>query len=396
MKETQKKPKDFLDLPFVERVLSNQTVISLIIVLLVMLIVLIFTQIGYILNPVWDLISIVGFPIIGAAVLYYLFFPVVKWSERYGIDRNLSIWFIFLIIIILLTWGALSLFPILRNQSMTFAKNFPYYIEQFGYMIEEMKVKNANDASSQYLNNIIQSIDLDSLSQKSQDMVGTWFESLGSVIGTITQVVTGVITIPVVLYYLLLQGDKLSDHLVRVVPTKHRDWLRRVLHHCNHQISQYIRGQILVAIFVGIMFAIGYAVIGLDYGISLAVLAGVLNIIPFLGSFMAAVPAFIVALFTSPMMVFKLFIVLMIEQTIEGRFVQPLILGNNLEIHPVTILFILLSSGKLFGVTGIIIAVPVYAVIKVIVKELFFIYQIKSGLYEDEEIIKVQVESSDV
>lgn len=94
------------------------------------------------------------------------------------------------------------------------------------------------------------------------------------------------------------------------------------------------------------------------------------------------------------MMVLKLCIVLMIEQTVEGRFIQPLILGNNLEIHPVTILFILLSSGKLFGVTGIIIAVPVYAVIKVIVKELFFIYQLKSGLYENEEIIRVKVDKS--
>lgn len=394
MKSANNKPKDFLELPFVERVLSNQTVISLIIILLVMLIILIFTKIGYILNPVWDLISIIGFPIIGAAVLYYLFLPVVKYLERYGVNRNISIWIIFLIIIILLTWGALSLFPVLQEQSMTFAKNFPYYIEQFGYMIEEMKVNNASDNGSQYLNGLIESIDLQSLSDKSQAMVGTWFESLGNVIGTITQVVTGVITIPVVLYYLLLQGDKLSDYIIRAFPTKQRDWLRRVLHHCNYQISQYIRGQILVAICVGIMFAIGYAVIGLDYGISLAVLAGILNIIPFLGSFVAAVPAFIVAIFTSPMMVLKLCIVLMIEQTIEGRFIQPLILGNNLEIHPVTILFILLSSGKLFGVTGIIIAVPVYAVIKVIVKELFFIYQLKSGLYENEEIIRVKVDKS--
>lgn len=215
-------------------------------------------------------------------------------------------------------------------------------------------------------------------------IITSTFGGLGSVIGTVAQVVTGLITMPVLLYYLLLEGYKIPQYILYHVPDKYRPKVGRILLKSNHQISQYIRGQILVAIVVGIIFAIGYSIIGLDYAISLSVIAGIFNIIPYLGSIMAVVPALIIGLLISPFMFIKVLIVVAIEQLLEGRFVSPQILGNNLKIHPVTILLVLLGAGRLFGLSGVIIGVPGYAVIKVIVTELYNTFRESSGLFEEE------------
>ena len=143
----------------------------------------------------------------------------------------------------------------------------------------------------------------------------------------------------------------------------------------NQQISSYIRGQLTVAIAVAIMFSIGYAIIGLPYGITIAILAGVLNVIPYVGSFFGILPALVVGFVISPWMFVQVFIVFVIEQTLEGRIVSPLILGNSLQMHPVTILVVLLSTGKIFGLVGLLLGVPGYDVLKVIISHIFDWYK---------------------
>lgn len=374
-------------LTFIERLFSNQTFFNLLTILLLGLIILIFNKISFVFQPIENLFSILGFPIIGSAIMYYLLNPLVEKMTEKGLTKSASILLIFLVMFTLLTWGILALLPILQRQAVTFINNLPFYLEQIGLLIQDLK---SNDhLRSPIVNEFLNSIDFNNFAKQIEDMAANSFEGIGSIIGTVTQIVTGLITIPVVLYYLLLQGHELPNNILRVIPTKQKKWVSRLLYQSNRKISQYIRGQIVVAVCVAIMFAIGYAVIGLEYAVSLAVISGILNIIPYLGSFIAFIPAFIIALITSPMMIFKLFIVLMIEQTLESRFIQPLVLGNNLNIHPVTIILILLGSGQLFGLMGVILGVPVYAVFKVIVKELFYIYQLNSGLYSEGDIIGV-------
>lgn len=149
----------------------------------------------------------------------------------------------------------------------------------------------------------------------------------------------------------------------------------------NWKISQYIRGQITVAFFVGLMFWIGFAIIGLEYAVLLAILAGVLNLVPYLGSFIAMIPIVLVALVASPFMLVKVLIVFAVEQLLEGRIIQPLIIGSSLKIHPVTIIIVLLTAGKLFGIPGVILGIPAYAVLKIIFEHIFTWYQSYTGLY---------------
>lgn len=376
--------------------LNNKTVTFLVIVLLVLINILIFTRIGYLFNPILQFLNLVGFPFVATVILYYLFEPIVNRMTLRGIDKRVAIFTIFIVILLLISWGLSFLVPVIQAQTRSFIENIPTYRETINRMLDESIFWPATDRLFPNLSDFFTGFDLSGVTEQLNPILTSTFGSLGSVLGTITQVVTGIFIIPILLYYLLVEDKKIPETLLYYVPTKYRTTVNRMMYQGNYQVSQYIRGQILVATIVGIMFGFGYLVIGLDYGITLAVLAGILNIIPYLGSFIAIIPALIVGLLTSPTMLVKVVIVLVIEQTIEGRFVSPQILGNSMKIHPITILLILLGAGRLFGVSGVILGVPGYAIIKVVLTELYEVYRERSGLYQDDELpVPLQTEGQE-
>ncbi len=366
-------------------ILNNQVVVSLMIAIIVLVLISLLRRVSYLFTPIASFISLFAFPVIFAGVLFYLFNPLVTRLSRRGIDRRLTIWGIFIVLILLIIWGISTLVPILQNQFQSFNQNLPRYIQQVNQFIENLPFDLSNSDLSREVNAFMADFDLNRLTERLNSLVQTTFGGIGTVIGSITQFVTGLLTMPLILYYLLLESEKIPRNILHVIPNKYRGSASRLMFRANFQVAQYIRGQILVAITVAIMFAIGYSAIGLDYAISLAIIAGFCNVIPFIGSFIAVIPALFIAAVSSPFMLLKVIIVMMIEQMIEGRVVSPQILGSNLEIHPVTILMILLAAGKLFGLTGVILGVPGYAVIKVLVGEFYQYFRETSDLYDDIE-----------
>jgi len=264
---------------------------------------------------------------------------------------------------------------------MSLIENWPTYWDKVIVQFDNLLRSNIFSQLQVQLTDVNQSI-LKSISEQTNNVVNSTFNGIGSVLGTVTNIVIGLVTMPIILFFLLKDGQNLPHYAMKFIPTKMRIGTYNLLKEINTQISQYIRGQLLVAFFVGLMFWIGLAIIGLEYAVLLAILAGVLNLVPYLGSFLAVIPIIIIALVASPAMLVKVIIVFAIEQTLEGRLIQPLILGSNLKIHPVTIIVVLLTAGKLFGIPGVILGIPAYAVLKVIIEHLFRWYQLNSGLYE--------------
>ncbi|KXT60332.1 hypothetical protein LACDD01_01809 [Lactococcus sp. DD01] len=144
----------------------------------------------------------------------------------------------------------------------------------------------------------------------------------------------------------------------------------------NTQLENYIRGQVLIAIIVTFLLLIGLPIVGLKYAIIIAIFSGIMNLIPFLGFYLAILPALLIAFITggTPMLI-KVSIIYALEQLIEGRFVTPLVLGKQLKIHPLTIMFVLLAAGKIAGIFGVILAIPLYTILKTIVTYLLDIYK---------------------
>lgn len=382
MKETQKKPHSW----FWKWFLNNQAVTSLLVILLILLILLLFTKVSYLFEPVWQFLAIVGLPIILAGILYYLMNPTVDYLERKGIKRIYSIFGLFILVVGLIVWGVVVIIPKIQEQSMSFADNLPGYLTIIENKVNEIlsdpifsQVQEQIEASNEKL--------ISSLTDIVQNLSRSTIQNLGSFFGAVATIVLAVITMPFILFYLLKDGRKLAPYFVKFLPTKMRQPSLIVLKEMNDQVSSYIRGQLTVAFAVAVMFMIGFSIIGLDYAITLGIAAGFLNLIPYLGSFLAMIPAVFLGIVGGPVLLIQVLIVFVIEQTIEGRLISPLVLGNELSIHPVTILLVLLTSGKLFGLVGVILGIPVYAAAKVIITHVFEWYTRVSSLYEDEEPI---------
>jgi len=382
MKETQKKPHSW----FWKWFLNNQAVTSLLVILLILLILLLFTKVSYLFEPVWQFLAIVGLPIILAGILYYLMNPTVDYLERKGIKRIYSIFGLFILVVGLIVWGVVVIIPKIQEQSMSFADNLPSYLTIIENKVNEIlsdpifsQVQEQIEASNEKL--------ISSLTDIVQNLSRSTIQNLGSFFGAVATIVLAVIPMPFILFYLLKDGRKLAPYFVKFLPTKMRQPSLVVLKEMNDQVSSYIRGQLTVAFAVAVMFMIGFSIIGLDYAITLGIAAGFLNLIPYLGSFLAMIPAVFLGIVGGPVLLIQVLIVFVIEQTIEGRLISPLVLGNELSIHPVTILLVLLTSGKLFGLVGVILGIPVYAAAKVVITHVFEWYTRVSSLYEEEEPI---------
>ncbi|MDK2780079.1 MAG: hypothetical protein PWP61_376 [Trichococcus sp.] len=371
--------------------LNNKFVTVLLITLLILLIILVFSKISYLLGPIGSFFSVIGFPLIMAGIFYYMLNPMVTLMEKRGIKRFVGIWIAFVFVLLLIIWGVAILIPIIRDQTIGIVREFPAYWQA----IESMTIEFINYDWFTSLQEQVNEINADifnTVSEKLNEVLSNTVSGLGSVVGLLTNAFVGIITMPIILYYLLKEGDKLPLTFLQFFPTNLRESIGELLRKINTQISQYVRGQITVAFFVGLMFVIGYAIIGMKFGIVLGILAGFLNIIPYMGSFIAMVPAVIVAIVDSPLMLAKVLLVFSIEQFIEGRVISPQVLGSNLEVHPVTIIFVLLTAGKLFGLTGFILGIPGYAVLKVLFMHIFEWYKEISGLYLDEPEVEEETE----
>lgn len=374
--------------------LNNQVVTALLIVLLVLCNIFLFTKVAYLFTPFLQFIGIVSLPVIMAGILYYLMNPVVDYFEKKGVKRIYSIIGLFIFVTGLIVWGIVVIIPKIQEQSISFVNNFPSYMS--------VAEKTVTDFLSSSMFSQVQ----EQLEQ-SWEKIFTWFtqiiqnfsksslKNLGNLFGAIASVVVAIITTPFILFYLLRDGEKLVPFAVQVLPTKWRKPTLKILKEMNDQVSSYIRGQLTVAFLVALIFIVGFSIIRLDYAVTLGIMAGFLNLIPYLGSFLAMVPAVFLGIVGGPVLLVKVLVVFVVEQTLEGRFISPLILGSQLNIHPITILFVLLTSGQLFGLTGVILGIPVYAAVKVVLQAVFTWYTKISGLYDEENQSETKQEISE-
>lgn len=380
----EQKEKHFTLSWFFKWFLDNKATTVFLVTLLLGLNIFILSKISFLFFPVIDFLSVVMLPVILSGLLFYLLNPLVDLMEKYKINRVLAISIIFIIIAILLIIGLAVAIPNLQRQVVIFAQNVPSYLEDADRVINDLVTKRLPDDFRPQLEQVLANFSTQATAWASNisSKAVNWVSALIS--GT-SQVIVALIIMPFMLFYLLRDGKGLRDYITQFLPNKLREPVGKVLSDVNQQLANYVRGQITVAVIVAIMFIIFFKIIGLRYAVALGVTAGILNLVPYLGSFLAMIPALVLGLIAGPVMLLKVIIVFIVEQTIEGRFVSPLILGSQLNIHPITILFVLLTSGSMFGIWGVLLGIPIYASAKVVISAIFDWYKGVSGLYEPVE-----------
>ena len=364
--------------------LDNQLVTGLLILLLLLLNLILFSKTSYLFNPIKGFISAIGVPVACGAVLYYLVKPIYDFLVSKKVPKGIAILGVMLGIVFLFVMVVTSLVPIIQKQLLDLVSQLPYYYQIISNQVERFMQSSWFTALQEQFNTINMDF-IQSITERLNGILNLTFSGIGSVVGIVGDTIITLMTMPVILYYLLKDGNKVIPSITRLFPTRSRNKISVMLNEMNQQVSSYIRGQILVAICVGVTYTIGYSIINLPYGVTIGMIAGLLTIIPYIGSIIGLTPALIIAFVTNPSLALQVLLVFVIEQLIESRVLQPLILGSSLKMHPVTILVILLAAGKMFGLTGLLIAVPVYAVVKVFVTHFFAWYKEYSGLYYSTE-----------
>ncbi|MED4454405.1 AI-2E family transporter [Metabacillus fastidiosus] len=367
---------------FKQFILNNKFVLFLMILLLIGLNILVFMKVSFIFTPISVLLKTVLLPIVLASVVYYLLNPIVNFLERKKVKRIYSIFLLYILIAGIITIIIVSVIPFLREQVMSLIYNVPTYSMDIEVLTRDVLGSEVVNQVQHTLN--INIADFSSrLSEQAASLLNTTWIGIGHFVGAVKDFVLAIVTLPFILFYLLKDGRRLPDFILNFLPVNMRRQTFTVMKEMNNQISSYIRGQIIVSFCIGVLMFIGFQIIGLDYASVLAIIAGCTSIVPYLGPAIAITPALIIALVTSPFMLLKLIIVWTIVQLIEGKVISPQIMGRNLHIHPITIIFIILTAGNLFGIVGIILAVPGYAVIKVITSHLFEWFKMRSKLYDE-------------
>ncbi|MEW6230265.1 MAG: AI-2E family transporter, partial [Bacillota bacterium] len=158
--------------------------------------------------------------------------------------------------------------------------------------------------------------------------------------------------------------------LLSWIPGRWRSEVVGLLIEMDHALGSFIRGQLLVSGIVGVLISLGLSIIGVDFALVIGLLAGIFDIIPYFGPVIGAVPAIALALLKSPVLVIYVVVLFVVVNQIESAIVGPNILGEQIGLHPVAVIFAILAGGHLFGVTGVLLAVPVAAIIKVFLRYL--------------------------
>lgn len=369
--------------------LNNRFTIFLLNILLFFLIIFLFEQISFILNPAWVFFCAILPPLILALVQYYMMNPIVDFFEqKLKVPRTVTILVLFLLVLGALIWVINSLLPIIQGQVDALIKNWPNVWDTSVKTTQNLLHDPHLKGFKSNINSVIDSVEKTLF--KSWQKTGTAaLTNISSAVSVITMIFMTLLTAPFVLFYMLKDGHQLNGYLTKFAPRRWQDSFSRLLHDINEAISAYIRGQITVAVWVGIIYAIGYNIIGLPYGSALAVLAAFMLLIPYFGTFIALIPVLIIASITSWGMLINVLIVFAIEQTIETRFISPIVVGNKMKMHPITTILLLIGASAVWGLWGVIFGIPIYAVVKIIVSRSFNYFKSVSRFYNDEDLFEI-------
>ena len=340
--------------------------------ILILIIIYLLGKIDYFIWPFQKLVITIFFPILLAGLLYYILRPVVQFLSNY-ISTPLSILLIYTVIGGIIAGAVHFLGPVVVTQSGELMDKIPDRVETITSQSEDI----LNESSASEL------LSVEKLKHYTDEYIDTFprllSEHAGTIFSTVTSIVTVLLVVPFIVFYFLKDGHKLKPFLLKHIPSNVENEGNRILMDVDKTLSTYIVGQFIIAIVDGTLMYIGYLIIGLENALILAIFATLLIVVPFLGPFLGTIPAILSGFLVSPFTALKVLILLIIVQQLEGHLITPQVMGKRLDIHPLTVILLLLVAGSLYGFIGILIAIPTYSVVKVIVQNFIKFYKLRTS-----------------
>ncbi|WP_108261674.1 AI-2E family transporter [Mangrovicoccus ximenensis] len=310
--------------------------------------------------------------VIGAAIAYLLD-PVADRLEAAGLSRALSVAVISLVALLLFVICLLLIIPSLVSQSVSFVEALPGYLQSFRDFLAARFPEQLQEGSAlqQGLSSVIET-----LKSRGGELLNTALSSAVSFVNVLTLIVI----VPVVSVYLLVDWDRMIARIDELLPRDHAPVIRRIAAEIDDTLSGFVRGQGTVCLIMGVYYAVGLMLAGLNFGMLIGTLAGIVTFIPFVGAILGGVLAIgvsIVQFWDTPLMIGVVAGVFFLGQFLEGNLITPKLVGDSVGLHPVWLLLALSVFGAIFGFVGLLVAVPLAAMIGVLVR--FFVDQYKTG-----------------
>ena len=337
----------------------------------------------YLLKPV-------VIPFIGAFFIAYLFSPLVDVLVRVKLPRWLAISIVFIGIAITLTIILWFVVPLIWKQLVYARDSIPAAIHWINSTFLPWV--------SRTFNVIPMELDTDQITKTLMDYVQTNYsaDSIQTMLLRVAQSglsfiqIGGVVVlIPIISFYFLLDWEKMLNSFQRLIPRQYEASTLTIVRECHSVLGAFVKGQFLVMLLLGIVYAVGLQLIGLELGLIIGMIAGLASIIPYLGFGVGIIAAIIASFFQFGldwMQLLLVGVVFMIGQMVEGYILQPFLLGDKIGLSPVAVVFAVLAGAQLAGFLGMLIALPVAAVIVVLLKHARNRYE-KSQLYQSSGMI---------
>ena len=312
-------------------------------------------------------IKVAGISLIITLILFYLFDPLVAWLERKGIERKTSVKLVFLSSIVILILIAVTTFPKIAKKETSF-------VFEKG-SIKEVILPGIEKAITPLEKFISKNVVMEKASRILEDMQKSFFERLPSIVNQISYII---ILVPFMTYFLLSGKRKLLNKFLELVPNRYFEIVLHLIHRINFQWGVYIRGKILESLILSGVIILFLLPVRPPYLILQALIAGFMNIIPYIGSIIGAIPGIIIAVshFNAPVVLYVIFVYFVVAQIIVDEIIlTPTLLARISDLHPLTVLIVLFIGEEIGGIIGMIVCIPIAILLKIVILEAYYFFK---------------------
>ena len=317
----------------------------------------------YLLYLLSDIIIIISI----AILLSFIFAPIVTVFEARGFNRLTST---------LITFGIFG--SVLYLGSSVVIPKFATQMDQLISALENFKFTDALASIEAAIINYLPFIEPGDITKRIQEFFSSQFinsfESFTSILSSIVSVAALIVIVPFITFFLLKDSKRILQGMLNLMPNKYFEMSYWVLKKVSLQLGLFVRAWIFDATFVGVMIGFGFYSIGLENALPLGVIAGLGHLIPYFGPIIGGIPAVIISVvqFGDFSQVPIITFIVLLTYALDNGFVQPYVFGKSVDMHPIMIILLIIAGGTLFGLIGMLLAVPVATVIKTFAKEIYF------------------------
>ena len=302
-------------------------------------------------------------PFIMAAIIAFLLHSPVNALERRGIGRGWAVLLCFAAVLGILTIVGVFLVPPLARQIQSFANEAPKYLAQVQTALQDLQIGFSRVVVPEWLSNVVDS---------ATKQVGAFAQEIASGAGRMlvaagTGVATGLFDMflaTVLAFWILKDIPTIQREIVRVAGPRFEDDAENLVSTVDHMVGGYLKGQTIASLVTGTLATIGLAIIGVPYALVLGIITFVFNYVPYIGPILAGLIAGVVGLFVSPLTALLAIAIVIVAQNLTDSLVTPRVMSSQVNLHPTFVVFAILVGGTLYGIIGLLLAIPFAATIQ--------------------------------